>query len=114
MSADFDKIDLEENPALKERVVKDTELKEWLVNYVGDKKDPEDGNVTVEMILEVMATDFPEFLLPLAEENFIRGYHQALDDVTANQQQAQFVADPVTTAAKAKKAKKRVSRKKKK
>jgi len=108
------KIDLEENPALKESVVKDTELKEWLVNYVGNKKDPEDGNVTVEMILEVMATDFPEFLLPLAEENFIRGYHQALDDVTANQQQAQFVADPVSTAAKAKKTKKRVSRKKKK
>ena len=113
MSTDFDKIDLEENPALKEFVTKDTELKEWLVNYVGEKKDPEDGNVTVEMILEVMATDFPEFLLPLAEENFIRGYHQALDDVTANQK-AQFIADPVTTAAKAKRVKKRVTRKKKK
>ena len=35
MSADFDKIDLEENPALKERVVKDTELKEWLPSSVG-------------------------------------------------------------------------------
>lgn len=113
MSTDFDKVDLDENPTLKEFVAADTELKEWLVNYVGEKKEPEDGNVTVEMILEVMATDFPEFLLPLAEENFIRGYHQALDDVAANQK-AQFVADPVTTAAKAKKVKKRVTRKKKK
>jgi hypothetical protein len=118
MSTDFDKIepvDLADNPALKEFVAKDTELKEWLVNYVGEKKDPEDGNVTVEMILEVMATDFPEFVLPLAEENFIRGYHQALDDVASNQPaQSQFIANPAKTSAKAKKVKKRATRKKKK
>ena len=28
-----------------------------------------------------MATEFPEFLLPLAEENFIRGYQQAMLDI---------------------------------
>jgi hypothetical protein len=69
-----------ENTTLKETVEKDTELKTWLVNYVGDKLQPQDGNVTVEMIVEVMAKEFPEYVLVLAEENFIRGYHQAALD----------------------------------
>ena len=33
------------------------------------------------MVIDVFSTDFPEFLMPLAEENYIRGYTQALDDV---------------------------------
>ena len=32
------------------------------------------------MIAEVMAMDFPEFMYPLAEENFLLGYKQGLDD----------------------------------
>ena len=56
-------------------------MKEWLTNYVGEVIDPKDENITVEMIVEVMAKEFPEFLLVVAEENFIRGYEQALDDV---------------------------------
>jgi hypothetical protein len=75
-----------ENPTLKETVQKDTELKTWLVNYVGNKLNPQDGNITVEMIVEVIAKEFPEFLMVVAEENFIRGYEQAaLDFETANQ-----------------------------
>jgi hypothetical protein len=69
------------NPALKEVVVNNTELKSLLVDYVGEKHDPKDGKVTVEMIVETVASEFPEFLFALAEENFIRGYHQALEDV---------------------------------
>ena len=69
------------NPAIKESVVKNTELKNMLVEYVGEKENPVDGNVTVEMIVEIMSREFPEFLLVLAEENYIRGYHQALSDV---------------------------------
>ncbi len=69
-----------ENPTLKETVQSDTELKTWLVDYVGNKLQPKDGNVTVEMIVEVMAKEFPEYVLVLAEENFIRGYHQAALD----------------------------------
>ena len=69
------------NPAIKESVVKNTELKNMLVDYIGEKENPKDGNVTVEMIVETMAKEFPEFLLVLAEENYIRGYHQALSDV---------------------------------
>ena len=39
--------------------------------------------ITVDMAVEVFAAEFPEFLLAVAEENFLRGYEQALVDVTA-------------------------------
>ena len=63
-----------ENPDLLKTVEKSNELKEWLVDYVGNKCSPDDDEVNVEMIIKVMAEEFPEFLLVLAEENFIRGY----------------------------------------
>jgi len=69
------------NTTLDEIVGKDTELKSWLVDYVGTKCEPEDGNVSVEMIVETVAKEFPEFLLVVAEENWVRGYQQALSDV---------------------------------
>ena len=69
------------NPTLKEVVQRETEIKTWLVNYVGNKIDPEDGNVTVEMLVEQISEEFPEFVMVLAEENFMRGYEQALTDV---------------------------------
>ena len=69
------------NPDLKEVVSKDSELKEWLVDYVGKQTNPDSEEVTVEMIVETLAKEFPEFLLVVAEENFIRGYEQALADV---------------------------------
>ena len=75
----------EETETLKQTVETDTEMKDWLVNYVGERHDPESGGVTVEMIVETMATEFPEFLMAVAEENWIRGYHQALNDVDAGQ-----------------------------
>ena len=37
------------------------------------------------MIVEVIAKEFPEFLLVVAEENFIRGYEQALADVESEE-----------------------------
>lgn len=74
-----------QNPTLKETVQSDTDLKTWLVNYVGEKLNPSDGNVTVEMIVEVMAKEFPDFLLVIAEENFIRGYEQAALDFEAKE-----------------------------
>ena len=74
-----------ETEMLKETVETDTEMKDWLVNYVGGRHDPNSGEVTVEMIVETMATEFPEFLMAVAEENWIRGYHQALNDVDAGQ-----------------------------
>jgi hypothetical protein len=73
----------EQTETLKEVVNTETEMKNWLVNYVGEKSDPENGEVTVAMIVETMAVEFPEFLMAVAEENWVRGYHQALDDVDA-------------------------------
>ena len=66
---------------LNEAVNTDTELKIWLVNYVGEQHSPENGEVTVGLIVDTIAKEFPEFLLAVAEENWIRGYHQALIDV---------------------------------
>ena len=68
-------------PGLNETVNSDTVMKSWLVDYVGNQHDPENEEVTVEMIVETMATEFPEFLMAVAEENWIRGYHQALEDI---------------------------------
>jgi hypothetical protein len=62
-------------------VVADNPMKSWLVDYVGQKYKPENGEVTVELIVEAMAQEFPDFLLVLAQENFIRGYQQSLYDV---------------------------------
>tara|TARA_R100001129_G_C5226371_1_gene221202 strand:+ start:140 stop:400 length:261 start_codon:yes stop_codon:yes gene_type:complete len=69
-----------ENPDLFKKVEPVNEMKKWLVDYVGDKVQPENDEVNVEMIIQVMAQEFPEFLIPLAEENFIRGYRQGLAD----------------------------------
>tara|TARA_R110000824_G_scaffold14726_8_gene62482 strand:+ start:5721 stop:6035 length:315 start_codon:yes stop_codon:yes gene_type:complete len=71
----------DENPDLLKPLEPDSEMKEWLINYVGEREQPENGEVNVEMILKSMSEEFPEFLLPLAEENFIRGYQQALTDI---------------------------------
>jgi hypothetical protein len=71
----------DENPDLLKKVEVDNELKKWLVNYVGEKEQPENDEVNVEMVVKVLAEEFPEFLMAVAEENFIRGYQQALLDV---------------------------------
>ena len=73
--------EFDQNPDLTKTVEPDNDLKNILVEYVGEKINPENQNVTVEMIAETMAKEFPEFLLAVAEENWIRGYQQALNDV---------------------------------
>ncbi|MCW3977745.1 MAG: hypothetical protein NWE77_07420 [Candidatus Bathyarchaeota archaeon] len=61
-------------------------LKEMLVNYVGNKfateEDEGEFEVTVQMIVETLAHEFPEFVMIMAEENWTRGYQQGLDDAT--------------------------------
>ncbi len=69
------------NEVLGEVVSPENELKSMLVNYVGEKQSPEGDSVTVEMIVDQLANEFPEFVLAVAEENFVRGYQQALTDV---------------------------------
>ena len=41
------------------------------------------------MIVEVVAKEFPEFLMAVAEENWVRGYHQALEDTEIGRQAAE-------------------------
>ena len=73
------------SPLLSMVVEKDSELKDYLVEYVGTKLNKED--VTVEMITEVMATEFPEFVLTVAEENFLLGYKQGLSDAELSERE---------------------------
>ena len=65
---------------LKEVIPTESELKEIVVNYVGKVISPESDEITVENIIDVFAEQFPEFLLVLAEENWVNGYTQALKD----------------------------------
>ena len=58
----------------------ESELKDYIIEYVGSKFEKED--VTVQMIAETLASEFPDFLFAVAEENFIRGYQVGIDDGT--------------------------------
>ena len=75
-----------ENENLNETVSANTGLKELVVNYIGERL-ARSEEVTVDMAVEVFAAEFPEFLLAVAEENFLRGYEQALVDVAAIENQ---------------------------
>ena len=75
--------DLGDNPDLEKEVEQDNELKRWFIQYCGDKFKPEDGTVTVEMAVQVFMEEFPEFLMVVAEENWIRGYKQGVFDSEA-------------------------------
>jgi hypothetical protein len=67
------------NPLLAMQVEPDSELKKYIVEYVGSKHEKKE--VTVEMIAATLSEEFPEFLYVIAEENFIRGYETGIDDV---------------------------------
>tara|TARA_R100000808_G_scaffold21159_1_gene45753 strand:- start:353 stop:637 length:285 start_codon:yes stop_codon:yes gene_type:complete len=69
------------NKDLENPVKEDNDLKEIVVEYVGGKMDPENGEVTLQMVIDVLADDFPELVFALAEENWLRGYEQGLEDV---------------------------------
>ena len=56
-------------------------LKDIIVDFVGNKTNPQNEEVTIELITEVFTEEFPEFLLVMAEENWINGYTQALSDM---------------------------------
>ena len=63
-----------------------TPLKQMLLEYVGNKyATPEDEGefeVTVQMIVDILAHEFPEFVMVMAEQNWVRGYQQGIDDAT--------------------------------
>ena len=90
------------NPILTQKVESDSPVKEWLVDYAGQQYQAEiarykaesgkdfewNGDVTVKIIVETMLKEFPEFLMAIAEENFIRGYRQAFADMEAGMEMA--------------------------
>ena len=71
----------------------DSELKNLIIDYVGTTTSPTDNMVTIDMLVETMAKEFPEFMLAVAEENWIRGYHQGLADVEEGQRLAKEADD---------------------
>ena len=58
----------------------ESELKDYIIEYVGTKLNTEE--VTVQMVSQTLAAEFPEFLYAYAEENFLRGYERGLNDGT--------------------------------
>jgi len=85
-------MNIEENGA-KVVIRPENPLKQMLVDYVGEQyvteeTDEEEMEVTVEMITNVLALEFPELIMLMAEENWIRGYQQGLDDATRLPQEA--------------------------
>ncbi len=81
MNIDFKDEQEKHNPSLGDVVDPDTDLKNWLIEYVGEKHNPEDGLITVSMVVETVADEFPELVLAMAEENWVRGYEQAFSDM---------------------------------
>tara|TARA_R100000664_G_C2756862_1_gene144860 strand:- start:3077 stop:3331 length:255 start_codon:yes stop_codon:yes gene_type:complete len=77
------------NPSLRKVVFPETPLKHALVDYAGEKNKPENNEVTIEMIINTLAEDFPELILTIAEENFFRGYEQAFVDIQNMSQSSQ-------------------------
>tara|TARA_Y100000356_G_scaffold121906_1_gene115621 strand:+ start:513 stop:764 length:252 start_codon:yes stop_codon:yes gene_type:complete len=71
------------NDILQKVVSLEGELKNLIVNYVGNKKSPDNEEVTLEMVITTVAEEFPELLLVVAEENFIRGYEVGINDGSA-------------------------------
>ena len=72
-----------ENPDLEKTIDDISGLKQLIVNYIGDRLSAEE-EVTVDMAIQVFSAEFPEFLMAIAEENFLRGYQQALDDLESS------------------------------
>ena len=66
---------------------KNSPLKDIIIEYVGNKLSPDNNDVTVEMVVQVLAEEFPEVVFSLAEENWIRGYEQGLEDLKAIEEQ---------------------------
>ena len=73
----------QDNSYLKKVVQMDGKLKYEIVKYVGQKLQPENDEVTLEMVISTIAEEFPELLLSVAEENYLKGYELGLNDTEA-------------------------------
>jgi len=72
------------NPLLEQNLLENKEknkLKSLIVQYVGETLMPESEDITIDQVIKVFANEFPEFIVCVAEENWVNGYSQALKDV---------------------------------
>ena len=81
MDIDYDVVENKLKESLDVPIKVDTDLKQLIVNYMGNKVNPEGEEVTLEQAIYLLCEEFPELVLPLAEENFLRGYKQAYLDL---------------------------------
>ena len=67
------------NPLLDEQIKtteEDSEFKNFIVNWTGQEHQPKDGDVTVEMIVETLAKNFPEVVM--ASVDYSQRFQSAL------------------------------------
>lgn len=80
-------IEDEAQEEMQRTIEADNALKKLFVQYVGEKFKPENDKVTVEMCVHALAEEFPEFLAPISEQNFMLGYRQCEKDIHMLMQQ---------------------------
>lgn len=67
------------NKGILDKVVEaGNELQENLVQHVRNRTN--EDQVTLGQVIGILASEFPELVITIAEENWIRGYKQGLDD----------------------------------
>ena len=67
------------NKGILDKVVEaGNELQEDLVRHVRNRIN--EDQVTLGQVIGILASEFPELVITIAEENWIRGYKQGLDD----------------------------------
>lgn len=82
------------NPDLsKEIYPSESELKEIIISFMGTTSDSVNEKVTVEKVIDLFAEQFPELLVVVAEENWINGYTQALNDLEYSNKMLQDTRD---------------------
>jgi hypothetical protein len=72
-------------------IEKNTELKRIISDYVEQKTKK---CARIEDIEDIFIEEFPEFLIKLAEENWINGYSQALQDTEFIQKNQKNIDEP--------------------
>ena len=67
------------NKGILDKIVEaGNELQEDLVRHVRNRIN--EDQVTLGQVIGILASEFPELVITIAEENWIRGYKQGLDD----------------------------------
>jgi len=69
------------NKGILDKVVEvRNEVQEDLVRHVENKINVHKDQITIGQVIGILASEFPEIVIAIAEENWIRGYKQGLDD----------------------------------